>query len=161
MRWDFNENKQRGDKIQDRTCVWLGQTSWERQYSGHWLPGVGVGMRKESLVTSAAWLTFYFLNGVVGLRVLFKHFWLKKISYSLIVSFGLPRWLSVKGSACQYRRCRFDPWLGKSPWRRKRQPTPVLLPGKSHEQRSLAGYSPLGHKESDTTVWLSFSLSWE
>ena len=36
-------------------------------------------------------------------------------------------------------------------WRRKRQPTPVFLPGKSHGQRSLIGYSPLGRKESDTT----------
>ena len=38
------------------------------------------------------------------------------------------------------------------PWRRKWQPTPVLLPGKSHEQRSLVGYSPWGHKESDTLL---------
>jgi len=39
-------------------------------------------------------------------------------------------------------------------WRRKRQPTPVLLPGKSHGQRSLVGYSPWRHKELDTTEWL-------
>ena len=38
-------------------------------------------------------------------------------------------------------------WVGKIPWRRKLQPTLVFLPGKSHEQRSLAGYSPWGHKE--------------
>ena len=37
----------------------------------------------------------------------------------------------------------------KIPWRRKWQPTPVFLPGESHGQRSLAGYSPRGHKESD------------
>ena len=37
-----------------------------------------------------------------------------------------------------------DPWVGKIPWRRKWQPTPVLLPGKSHGQRSLLGYSPWG-----------------
>ena len=43
----------------------------------------------------------------------------------------------------------------KIPWRRKWQPTPVLLPGKSEEQRSLAGYSKWGHKESDTTEPLS------
>ena len=46
---------------------------------------------------------------------------------------------------CQYRRgkrCRFNPWLRKIPWRREWQPTPVFLPGESHEQRSLAGYSP-------------------
>ena len=45
----------------------------------------------------------------------------------------------------------FDPWVGKIPWRRKWQPIPVLLPGKSHGWRSLVGYSPWGHKESDTT----------
>ena len=37
---------------------------------------------------------------------------------------------------------RFDPWVGKIPWRREWQPTPVLLPGEFHGQRSLAGYSP-------------------
>jgi len=42
-------------------------------------------------------------------------------------------------------------YSGKIPWRRKWQPTPVFLPGKSHEQRSLAGYSPWSHKELDTT----------
>ena len=45
----------------------------------------------------------------------------------------------------------FDPWVGKIPWRRKWQSTPVLLPGKSHGQRSLVGYSPWGRKELDTT----------
>ena len=43
------------------------------------------------------------------------------------------------------------PGSGESPWRRKWQPTLVFLPGKSDGQRSLAGYSPWGHKESDTT----------
>ena len=49
------------------------------------------------------------------------------------------------------RRCGFHPWVGKIPWRRKQQPTPVFLPGESHGQRSLSGYSPRGCKESDTT----------
>ena len=44
-----------------------------------------------------------------------------------------------------------DPWVRKIPWWRKWQPTPVFLPGKSHGQRSLAGYSAKGCKESDTT----------
>ena len=44
-----------------------------------------------------------------------------------------------------------DLWVRKIPWRRKWQFTPVLLPGKSHGQRSLVGYSPWGCKESDTT----------
>ena len=50
-----------------------------------------------------------------------------------------------KESACQWRGCktrRFDHWVGKTAWRRAWQPTPVFLPGESHGQRSLAGYSP-------------------
>ena len=42
-------------------------------------------------------------------------------------------------------------WVGKILWRREWQPTPVFLPGKSHEKRSLVDYSLGGHKESDTT----------
>ena len=45
----------------------------------------------------------------------------------------------------------FSPWVMKIPWRRSWQPTPIFLPGESHGQRSLAGYSPWGHKESDMT----------
>ena len=45
----------------------------------------------------------------------------------------------------------FDPWVGKVPWRKVWQPSPVFLPGESNGQRSLMGYSPWGHKESDTT----------
>ena len=54
----------------------------------------------------------------------------------------------------QCRRCKscgFDPWVKKMPWRRAWQPTPVSLPGEFQGQRSLAGYSPWGLKESDTT----------
>ena len=47
-----------------------------------------------------------------------------------------------------------DPWVRKISWRRKWQPTPVVLPGKSHGLRSLVGSSPKGHKESDTTEQL-------
>ena len=43
----------------------------------------------------------------------------------------------------------FNPWVGKVPWRRAWQPTPVFLPGVSHGLRSLVGYSPWGRKESD------------
>ena len=55
----------------------------------------------------------------------------------------------------------FDLWIGKIPWRRKWQPTPVSLPGESHGQRSLVTYSPWGHKESDTTEWLTLPLSFQ
>ena len=45
-----------------------------------------------------------------------------------------------------------DPWVRKSPWMKAQQPTPVFLPGEPYGQRSLAGYSPWGHKELDTTT---------
>ena len=64
----------------------------------------------------------------------------------------LPRWHGGKESAGQCRargRCRFKPCVGKIPWRRKWQPTPVFLPGKFHGQRSLAGYSLWGCKDLD------------
>ena len=59
---------------------------------------------------------------------------------------GLSLWLSDKESACQCRRYGFDSWVGKIPWRRKWQATPLFLPGKSRGQRSPAGYSPWGRK---------------
>ena len=60
----------------------------------------------------------------------------------------------VKNTPANAKRCRFDPWVGKTPWRRKWQPSPVFLPGKSHGQRSLAGYHPWGHNELYTTEQL-------
>ena len=84
----------------------------------------------------------------------------------------LPWWLNGKEPTCKCRRCGFDPWFRKIPWRSKWKPTPVFLPGKSHGKRSLAGYNPWGHKRvghnsatkhthtyiHDTTR--TFSISW-
>ena len=64
------------------------------------------------------------------------------------------RGTSGKEPTCQCRRHKrpeFDPWVKKMPWRRKWQPTPVFLPGKSHRQGNLVGYNPWGCKESDMT----------
>ena len=55
----------------------------------------------------------------------------------------------------QCRRSGFNPWVGKIPWRRAWQSTPVFLPGGSHRQRSLVGYSPWGSIELDMTEWLT------
>ena len=79
-------------------------------------------------------------------------------SFFLAVRFGLPRWHNDKESSWQCWRCRrrgFDPWVGKIPWRRKWQLTPVFLPGKSHGERSLVGCSSWGCKKSDKTERLS------
>ena len=64
---------------------------------------------------------------------------------------ALRQWLSDKGSVRQCWRCKFDPWVRNIPWRRKWQLNPVFLPGKSHGQRSLVGYSPWGLKRVDTS----------
>ena len=67
----------------------------------------------------------------------------------------VPWWLSGKESACQCRRREFDLWVEKIPWRWEWQCTPVFLPGRSHGQRSLKGYSPRHCRESDMIERLS------
>ena len=64
-----------------------------------------------------------------------------------------------KSICLQCGRSGFNPWVGKIHWRRKWQPTLVFLPGEFRGQRSLAGYSPQGHKEVDTTEWVTLALS--
>ena len=67
---------------------------------------------------------------------------------------GVPSDASSKEPTCQCRRHKghwYDPQVGRIPGRRAWQPTPIFLPGDSHGQKSLAGYSPWGRKESDTT----------
>ena len=79
-------------------------------------------------------------------------FWKFLINGNLLILYvGLPRWLRGKESACQHKRRGSHPWVETIPWRRKWQPTPAFLPGKSHGQRSLEGYSPWGCKELDMT----------
>ena len=74
------------------------------------------------------------------------------------------RWLLVAQlvrNPPECRRPQFDPWVRKIPWRGEWLPTPVFLPGEFHRQRSLAGYSPWGGKESDMTERLSLSQKLE
>ena len=115
-----------------------------------------------------------FQNSLIILRYIFKFrdlqlseefFTLKTLSLSRLDSciysfyrslskyWRVPRWLSSKESTCANAGdVDLIPGLGTSiPWRRKWQPTPVFLPGESHGQRSLVGYSPEGCKELDTT----------
>ena len=65
----------------------------------------------------------------------------KQYCSELWINVGFPGGASGKESSCQsrkHKRCRFDPWVGKIAWSMKWQPTPVVLPGESHGQRSLA-----------------------
>ena len=67
---------------------------------------------------------------------------------------GFPGGARGKEPTCyskRHKRHRFNPWVGKIPWRRTWQSTPAFLPRESHGQRNLVGYSPWGCTESDTT----------
>ena len=78
--------------------------------------------------------------------------------YYIVIYRVFPGVTSGKESACQcrrYKRCSFDPWVGKIPWRRKWQRTAVFLPGESHVQKSLVDYSQWGSREMDTAEQLN------
>ena len=86
------------------------------------------------------------VHGILQARILE---WVTISDYKAIISqlSGYRICLQKKKRIClQCRRPGFDPWVRKIPWRRKWQPPPAFLPGESHEQRSLAGYSPWGCK---------------
>ena len=68
-----------------------------------------------------------------------------------IMSFSTHLWASQVALCRNHKRLGFNPWVGKIPWRRAWQSAPVFLPGESHGQVSLAGYSSWGCKESDMT----------
>ena len=79
-----------------------------------------------------------------------------KIIESLTSIMGFPGGSEGKASACNAGDLGLIPGSGRSPWRRKWQPTPVLLPGKSNGQRNLVDYSPWDRKDSDMTEQLHF-----
>ena len=78
-----------------------------------------------------------------------KYFW-----QHIIYIQGFSGGTSCNETTCQcrsHKRTGFVPWVGNIPWKRAWQSTPVFLPGESHGLRTLAGYSPQGHKESNMT----------
>ena len=128
-------------KLHTKSIIWSELRGWDQL--------------REGLEVNAIKFRFYllvlgnFLSSLIEMQLINE-----TILYIHIDVYGLPRWLSGKESACQWRkhtRRGFDPWVGKISWRRKWQSIPVFLPGKSHEYRNLVGYSPYGHKESDIT----------
>ena len=80
--------------------------------------------------------------------------WLDSIINSMNMNLSKLWWLSWLRIHLQCRRPGFDPWVGKIPWRRERLTTPVCWPGEFYGL-----FSPWSRKESDTTEWLSLSLS--
>ena len=103
-------------------------------------------------------LSLFFITGHLG------GFWFLTVTDKMVVNIlvGFSRGHSGKESTCQFKRhgrLMFNPWVGKILWRRKWQPTPVFLLGKSHGQRTLVGYSPRGCTEWDTTELLSTGMN--
>ena len=143
---DWEQEEKRGNRGWDGWMASLTQWSWVLANSGKWWitekPGVLQSMRLQrvryNLVTKQQrWLSscfsiiFFFFFG----KVSFLH-WIACAPLSKN-QLGTFVWASSWG---------FDPWVEKILWRREWQPTSVYLPGEFHRQRSLAGYSPGGHK---------------
>ena len=87
-----------------------------------------------------------------GFRLLMGLLWANFLP-SLSCLWGFPGGTSGKESTYQYRWYSFNPWVQQMPWRRKWQPTPVFLPGESHGQGSLVGYSPWGCSGAQLSNW--------
>ena len=122
--------------------TWLPGREWGRNKLGNW--GSFLYRRLDPLF----W-TFHWVLGT--LKLLY-------IKYITNKDLDFPGGTVVKNPPINNRRWKrheFDPWFAKIPWRRKWQPTPVFLSEIFHGQRSLAGYSPMGHKESDMTKRLN------
>ena len=113
---------------------------------GQWQDGKGVQQRITGL-SQARWSSFFALT--VGFAKWFLN-WLIRFSW------GFSGGTSGKEPTCEYRRhkkCKFDPKVGKIPWRRVWQPTLVFLPGESHGQRSLVA---IIHRVKKCWTWLKW-----
>ena len=113
---------------------WLGVSI--QPASASWKPPHQLGSEKEA--PPRIFKSSFLEPGNVTLNGVGEHF---------------PGGASGQEHTCQssiWKRYGFDPWMGKIPWRRAWQLTPVFLPGESHGQRNLVGYGPQGWKELDT-----------
>ena len=134
--------------MQHEACIQLSWGEWDRkagcilQNFHRWKIPTGQGSTVEDTPT---WNIQVQGKGN-HLNILISHIntWLSHMIFGLVYSWykGFANGAEVKNPLqCRsHRRCGFNPWVGKVPWRRKWQPTPVFLLGESHEQRSLMGY---------------------
>ena len=141
-------------------CSCIQDTSWNGRWELQGAGGTWIG-RGHDFSMTPFWLclissgqegclgwsrTFFFFNPWLLTSLTLPVDWKIKLHH--------PGGASGKEPTCQCRRHKryeFNPWVGKIPWTRAWQPTPVFLPGESHGQRSLAGYGPWGCKELDMT----------
>ena len=110
-------------------------------------------LRKHAHRFSIFWICQYFYS--------FIYFFVNTFKFDIVLysfdEFSLVAQQVKNPLAMQ--ETQFDSWVGKIPWRREQLCTPVFWPGELHGKRSLAGYSPWGHKELDTTERLSLSFT--
>ena len=123
-----------------------------------WKPTAILGFSSSCVHQMLLYLLCFFLHRhrntwVFTLVMAYSHLLVLWVLKNILwPSFIRASWLRI---CLQCKRSGFVSWVRKIPWRRKWQSSPVFLPGKSHGQRSLAGYSPWRLKESDTTEWLN------
>ena len=117
---------------------WVTEHMYDNE---HILKLMNLGKLQELVVDREAWCAE--VHRVAKSRT--------RLSNCTELNWGFPWWLSGEQFSWQWRKLQFDPWVRKIPWRKKWKPTPVFLLGKFRGQRSLMGYSPWGHKESDMT----------
>ena len=114
----------------------------------------GIQGRERPLTSGAAW--FLPLVSIPWCPVMAQPLGACSVDISHVNCSCFPGGSVIKtlpANAGRHRRCRFNPWVRKIPWRKKWQPTPAFLPGKFNGQRSLAGYSTWPHKKLDMTEW--------
>ena len=123
-------------------CTCPPQGAFELQ---PWVDLIPLGLR-AGVISGKPLINFFHLVQLFFLLIYFQ--------WRIAPLWDFPGGTSSKELACQCRRLKrqmFNPWIGKVPWRRAQQPTPLFLSGESPGQWSLVGYNPWGHKESDTT----------
>ena len=148
LKWSFRgwwQDRQRGRRQEPAWCVRWKMTRGDLARGEDQAEEEEWGERGWNQ-TRSTWIS----NAFVQASVLSKAFsvlsWFRRAILLKICPISrLPRWRIGKESACQcrrHKRLRFDPWVGKSLWKRKWQPAPVYLPGDFHRQSSPVGYSP-------------------
>ena len=145
---------------------------WHHQLNGHEFEqtlGVGDGqgglaccspwgLKESDMTEQLSWTETHSQSSALNHYSLIQEF-ISKTKEKILLRTKVPGGSDGKRICLQYGRPRFDHWVCKIPWGREWQPTPVFLPGESHGQRSLAGCNPWGHKELDTTEWLTWRIN--